>query len=173
MKRIGVALGGGGARGIAHIAFLKALDEMGLRPSVISGTSSGAIAGAMYAGGMSPDEMLNVVQEAINVRGIYRYFSPASMRANGVVPTAARKAMGRMLPQKTFEELEIPLRIVATNFHTLKERVFSEGEIIEPLMASIALPAHSRLRLWKTSITWTAEQPTSCLLISFAASVTC
>jgi Predicted esterase of the alpha-beta hydrolase superfamily len=46
-----------------------------------------------------------------------------------------------MLPVKSFEDLEIPLRIVATNFHTLKERVFSEGNIIEPLMASIAYPS--------------------------------
>ncbi len=141
MKRIGLALGGGGARGIAHIAFIKAMEEMGMRPSVISGTSSGAIAGAMYAGGVSPDEMLNIVKDAVNLRGVFRYFSPASMRANGVVPTAARKALERMLPKKTFEELDIPLRIVATRFHTLKERVFSEGEIMGPLMASIALPS--------------------------------
>jgi len=140
LKRVGLALGGGGARGIAHIAFLKAMGEMGVRPSVISGTSSGAIAGALYAGGASPDEMLSIVQQAVSMRGIYRYFSPASMRANGIVPTAARKALEHMLPKKTFEELEIPLRLVATNFHTLKERVFSEGEIMEPLMASIAYP---------------------------------
>ena len=52
-KRIGLALGGGGARGLCHIAFLKALDEMGLKPSVIAGTSIGAIVGAFYAAGVS------------------------------------------------------------------------------------------------------------------------
>jgi len=140
LKRIGLALGGGGARGVAHIAFLKALEEMGLRPSVISGTSSGAIAGAMYAGGVRPDEMLGILRDAIQVRGVFRHFGVAPARSGGIVPAAARKALERMLPKKTFEELDIPLRIVATRFHTLKERVFSEGEILGPLMASIALP---------------------------------
>jgi NTE family protein len=52
-KRIGLALGGGGAKGLCHIAFLKALDEMGLKPAVIAGTSIGAIVGAFYAAGVS------------------------------------------------------------------------------------------------------------------------
>lgn len=57
MKRIGIALGGGGARGIAHIAFLKVFDELGIKPSIISGTSSGAVIGAMYASGLSAKEI--------------------------------------------------------------------------------------------------------------------
>ena len=141
LKRFGLALGGGGARGIAHIAYIKALEELGIRPSVISGTSSGAIAGAMYAAGMNADEMLSVVQSALSLRrNISGYFSHIEKGVGGVVPVIAKRALERMLPKKTFEELDIPLRIVATNFHTLKERVFSEGEIIGPLMASIAYP---------------------------------
>ncbi len=141
MKRIGLALGGGGARGIAHIAYLKALDDMGLRPSVISGTSSGAIAGALYAGGMSPGEMLEKVQSLFSARrggsaNIGRIWTKAGTVGSAVVKTT----LERTLPKKTFEELAIPLRIVATNYHTLAERVFVSGEIIEPLMASIAFP---------------------------------
>ena len=140
MERVGLALGGGGARGIAHIAYLKALEEMGIRPSVISGTSSGAIAGAMYAGGMKPDEMLSAVQSALSVRRtISGYFGRREANADGV-STVAKKALERLLPKKTFEDLVVPTRILATHFHTLKERVFSEGEIMGPLMASIAYP---------------------------------
>lgn len=141
MIRVGLALGGGGARGIAHIAYLKALDELGIRPSVISGTSSGAIAGAMYAGGMKPDEMLLAVQRAISLRrAISGYFSPREKKTDAV-SLIAKRTLEQLLPKKKFEEMATPLRIVATNFHTLKERVFSEGEIMGPLMASIAYPS--------------------------------
>lgn len=141
LKRIGLALGGGGARGIAHIAYLKALEELGIRPSVISGTSSGAIAGAMYAGGMNADEMLSAVQSALSVRhSISGYFKRSETKTGGFVPAVAKNTLEHMLPKKAFEDLDIPLRIVATNFHTLKERVFTEGDIIGPLMASIAYP---------------------------------
>ncbi|MFA5111293.1 MAG: patatin-like phospholipase family protein, partial [Desulfobaccales bacterium] len=53
MKRVGVALGGGGAKGLSHIAFLKVLDELGVRPAVIAGTSIGAVIGGLYAAGVS------------------------------------------------------------------------------------------------------------------------
>lgn len=139
--RIGLALGGGGARGIAHIVYLKAMDEMGVKPSVISGTSSGAIAGALYAGGMSAELMLTKVQQALSVkRNASGYLRQGLSRVGSAVSSLARKTLLGMLPVKTFEELAVPLRIVATNFNTLKERVFFEGEIIDSLMASIAYP---------------------------------
>jgi NTE family protein len=143
LKSIGLALGGGGARGIAHIAYIKALSEMGVTPSVISGTSSGAIAGAMYAGGMDAGSMVTAVQQALGSirQNAFGYFKRAGTKAGGVVSTAAKKTLQCMLPVKSFEDLAIPLRIVATNFHTLKERVFSEGDILGPLMASIAYPS--------------------------------
>ena len=137
LKRVGLALGGGGAKGIAHIAYLKAMEELGVRPSVISGTSSGAIAGAAYAGGMDPDAMLSELRSAVS--GLRIVFERLS-RAENRVGASVKRTLQSMLPQKTFEDLEMPLRIVATNFHTLKERVFFEGEIIGPLMASIAYP---------------------------------
>jgi len=66
MKKIGVALGGGGARGICHIEFLKVLDEMNLKPSIISGTSIGAIIGAFYASGLSGKE-INDILDTIDI----------------------------------------------------------------------------------------------------------
>ncbi len=142
MKRIGLALGGGGIRGIAHILYLKAMEEAGVRPAVISGTSSGAIAGAMYAGGMKPDEMLETLQGLLNAgRVLSAAFHRKDKRVGGSLTALAKRTLEGILPVKTFEELEIPLRIVATNMHTLGERVFSEGPIIGPLMASVSYPS--------------------------------
>ena len=142
MKRIGLALGGGGARGVAHIAYLKALEEMGLKPSVISGTSSGAIAGALYAGGMTPDKMMDALQNVISLRrGKAGGGAGLERRAGGMAVNAAQRSLMRLLPKARFEELDIPLKVVATNFHTLKERVFDSGELLPAVMASVALPS--------------------------------
>ena len=71
--RVGMALSGGGARGIAHLGVLKAFDEMGISISMISGVSSGAIAGVLYAYGFSPDEILKLIKEL----SIFKVMRPA------------------------------------------------------------------------------------------------
>jgi NTE family protein len=142
VKRVGLALGGGGARGVAHIAYLKALDDEGIRPCVISGTSSGAIAGALFAGGLKPDETLERIQSLINIhsrKGADR--SLLQKRPGGWAVAVAQRSLARILPKKRFEDLDIPLKVVATNFHTLQERVFESGELLPAVMASIALPS--------------------------------
>ena len=142
MKRIGLALGGGGVRGVAHITYLKALDELGLKPSVISGTSSGAIAGALYAGGMAPDQIMDSLQKVISLRGGKNGGdTKQERRPGGMAVNAAQRSLMRLLPRTSFEELDIPLKVVATNFHTLKERVFESGVLLPAIMASVALPS--------------------------------
>ena len=64
MKSIGLVLSGGGARGLAHLGVLKALEECGIKPSIISGTSAGALIGALYAAGKTPDEILTIASKA-------------------------------------------------------------------------------------------------------------
>ena len=95
MKRIGLALGGGGARGVAHIAYLKALDDMGVKPSVISGTSSGAIAGALYAGGMKPDEIMDSLRRLISLRGSRAGGVRLSPQEGGIAVAAAPETFFR------------------------------------------------------------------------------
>lgn len=142
MTRIGLALGGGGVRGVAHIAYIKALEEMGIKPSVISGTSSGAIAGALYAGGLSPDEIMDRLHSLFSLRGKKRVPGGApGLRPGGFAASAAQRSLARLLPKAKFEELEIPLKVVATNFHTLREHVFETGELLPAVMASVALPS--------------------------------
>ena len=138
MKKIGLALGGGGVRGAAHIAYLEALEECGLQPQIISGTSSGAIVGALYAGGMTTKEIYGLLESFFSTerRSILKMMRKG--KKGGLIASFARDYFERTLPKKHFEELDIPLKIVATNFHTLEEKVFEHGDILPALMGSIA-----------------------------------
>ncbi len=141
MKKIGIALGGGGARGIAHLAYLNALEELDVKPSIISGTSIGAIIGALYAGGMSPDEMYGLLKTLFSAKKTKKSSSKRLDKIpGGIIASFARRYLNRVLPKSQFEELDIPLKIVATNFNTLEERVFEQGDILNAVMCSIALP---------------------------------
>ncbi len=139
MKTIGLALGGGGARGIAHIAYLKAMEQQSIKPHVIAGTSSGAIVGALYAGGMSPDGMYAMLESAFCLKRSGAFVLKL-LKHNDLAGALTEKFLSKLLLKKTFEELEIPLKLVATNFHTLQEKVFTQGEILPALMSSIAFP---------------------------------
>ena len=140
MKKIGLALGGGGARGLCHIEFCKALDELGLKPSIISGTSMGAIVGGFYAAGVSGEKMAVLVDNL----GFVEYtkmldFSILS-RAGLVKGKGVMEFLEKHLPVKTFESLEIPLKIVATDFWHRKEIVFESGELLPAIRASLSVP---------------------------------
>lgn len=142
MKRVGLALGGGGARGVAHIAYIKAMEEMGVRPSIIAGTSSGAIVGALYAGGMSPDQMYSMLQTLFRAKTNKRNpFKGMKDMPSGLISSVAKNYLFKIVPRHTFEELDIPLKMVATNFHTLEEKVFTNGDIFGPLMSSSSFPS--------------------------------
>lgn len=140
LKRVGIALGGGGARGIAHIAYLKALEDLGVRPVVVSGTSSGSIAGALYCSGMMLQEMIGLFEEMFGGRKKSGLLAKIAKQSSTLVSAAARKTLADILPKKTFEELLIPLKVVATNINTLEERVFDKGNLLDAVMCSVALP---------------------------------
>jgi len=138
--RIGVALGGGGAKGVSHLAFLQTLEDMGLRPSVMSGTSIGAVVAGHYAAGMSAAEIADLLPQASFAKLIkaiewYRQSRAAAPKIKGI-----RKLLAGSLPVKTFEELEIPLKIVATDFWARTPVVFERGDLVTAIRASMALP---------------------------------
>jgi NTE family protein len=133
---IGVALGGGFARGIAHIGVLKVLEEEGIPVRVVTGTSVGALIGACYCSGLSLAEMQDV---AHSVR--FTTFARWTLSRFGFASNDRMVSfLTRTLKCKTFEELRIPLGVTATDFNTGEGVVFHSGSIIDPVRASCAYP---------------------------------
>ena len=155
MHKIGLALGGGGARGLAHISVLEVLDELDCKPSVIAGTSIGAIIGALYASGISGKDIKKLVRQHIilkddRLRDVIDKRADIMKWASAFAPTHARggiikadKFYNRLfgeIDKTTFEELEIPLIVIATDYWTAEEVVFKTGELLPAVKASAAIP---------------------------------
>jgi NTE family protein len=133
---IGVALGGGFARGIAHIGVLKVLEEEGIPIRAVTGTSVGALIGACYCSGLSVAEMQDV---AHNTR--FTTFARWTLSRFGFASNDRMVAfLTRTLKCKTFEDLRIPLGVTATDFNTGEGVVFHSGSIVDPVRASCAYP---------------------------------
>jgi len=133
---IGVALGGGFARGMAHIGVLKVLEEEGIPIRIIAGTSVGALIGACYCSGLSIEELEKV---AHSVR--FTTFARWTVSRYGFASNDRMvQFLNRTLKVKTFEELRIPLGITATDFKTGEGVVFHSGSMVDPIRASCAYP---------------------------------
>jgi NTE family protein len=134
--KTGIVLSGGGARGFAHIGALKAFEENGLKPDVISGTSAGAIIGVLYADGNSPEEIMEILKNYKLVS-----FMRISIPRDGLLKMHGLLVkLKKTLIAKTFDELKIPLFTCATDFLSGKVRFFSEGELLKPVLASATIP---------------------------------
>jgi NTE family protein len=157
MKTVALALGGGGARGLAHIVVAEALDEMGVKPVAIAGTSIGALIGAGYAAGMSGREMRrHAIHLAHNRTDVMRRMMRSragKLRAlfGGGLGDATRldaellcrEFLPDTLPED-FAGLAIPLTVVASDLYQRSEVAFAEGPLHRALAASIALPTIMR-----------------------------
>jgi NTE family protein len=133
----GVILSGGGARGFAHAGILKALNEYDIYPDVIAGVSAGAIVGALYADGHSPDQIFDIFSQEDT---FFKYVK-LKVPGNGLFKTVGLKEnLSKSLKAKTFEELQIPLFVVATNINTAEVTYFNTGEILDRVLASAAIP---------------------------------
>ncbi|MDX1333135.1 MAG: patatin-like phospholipase family protein [Robiginitalea sp.] len=135
-ENTGLVLSGGGVRGMAHIGVLKAMQEYGVDAHWVSGTSVGALVGALYAQGKGVDEMLAFFKETPLFR--YNFFS---FNKPGLLDTDRYiKIFESFWPENAFESLKKPLYVVATDLLEGREEIFHEGELIRPLLASAALP---------------------------------
>ena len=146
MATLTLALSGGGAAGIGHVPVLEALDEIGVRPEAISGTSIGAVVGACYAGGMTGKEIRAHVATLLDdpLATARRFWRNASFTlestALSIDPEATiRTVLPEHLPER-IEDLGIPLTIVATDYHGREARHFEKGPLRKVLAASMALP---------------------------------
>lgn len=153
MKEIALALGGGGARGLAHIHVLEALDDLGIRPTVIAGSSIGAVIGAGYAAGMSGADMREYAIATFGKRSevmarLWR-LRPESLAAmlagdgSRFGQFNAQKVIKAFLPHnlpQTFGELQIPLLVTATDFFHGSLTVLDTGPLMPAIAASAAIP---------------------------------
>ena len=134
--RLGLALSGGGARGFAHPGALKAIEDFELHPEIICGTSSGALAGVLYADGYSPEEIINLF-----VGKEFREFIDIQVPVVAIFGMSGfRRFLKKYLHAKNFEDLRIPVKIVTTNLDEGKIAVFDHGAIIDALIASCSIP---------------------------------
>ncbi|MEZ4809873.1 MAG: patatin-like phospholipase family protein [Allomuricauda sp.] len=134
-KAIGLVLSGGGVRGVAHIGLIKAMEEHGLRAEVVSGSSAGAIVGALYANGNKVDEMLQFFKDT----PLFQYSFFAIGKPGFIDTERYFDIFKSYFRQDTFESLGKPLYVVATDLLKGEEKMFHEGELIKPLLASAAL----------------------------------
>jgi len=134
--KIGLVLSGGGTRGFAHLGVIQALNEAGIFPDVISGTSAGALAGVLYADGHTPKE----IQKILNSGSRLDFMRPALPREGLLQIGGVIKILKNCLHAKTFEELKIPLYVSATDLNNGKAVYFSTGDLLDPVIASASIP---------------------------------
>lgn len=150
---VAVALGSGGARGIAHLVVLEALDELGIRPTAIAGTSMGAVIGAAYASGLEArvihSHVLKVLRNRSNVMGkllkarVGR-FADLLLRGRGnpvlLDPEIVLDLFWPPAMPNSFEDLAMRMIVVATNYSTRNEAVFQSGPLTSAVAGSMAIP---------------------------------
>ncbi|MDH3526002.1 MAG: patatin-like phospholipase family protein [Gammaproteobacteria bacterium] len=152
--RVGLALGGGGAKGLAHILMLEALDELGIRPHRVAGTSIGAVVGALYAGGLSATQIRALIEQFLvnRVEADRKLFAlPASLRwldfidpafgSGGLLDSSDFIAfLGETIHASRFSDLEIPLKVVAAELWSGAPVVLDSGPLLSAVQASMAVP---------------------------------
>ena len=134
--RVGLALSGGGARGISHLGIIKALEEMGVNISCLSGTSTGALLATLYSYGLSPDEILNLIIKT-------RFFSslrPAWTMKGLINLEKLSDILIKIIPENNFSCLKIPVTVTATNLSRGQVEYFDSGELIPVVLASCCVP---------------------------------
>lgn len=135
-KNVGLALSGGGVRGISHLGVIKALSEAGIVFSRVSGTSAGAIAGAMFCEGYKPEEILKIIVET----NFFKFMRPAFSLSGLLKMDSIETLFKNYIKHNDFAQLKTPLAVAATDIKKGKVRYYSEGELIKPILASACIP---------------------------------
>ena len=135
--KIGLALSGGGARGIAHIGALQALVEHDIHPACLAGTSAGSIVGALYAAGVEPYEMLEIMKKYDSIFKVVSFGLPTT----GLTKlTRLHEILKKYIPENSFEALEKPFHAAIVNLNSGELEVRNSGELHKVVVASCAIP---------------------------------
>ena len=153
MTRIGLALGGGGAKGFAHILMLEAFEELGLKPAHVAGTSIGAVVGVAYCAGHDARALRDAIEDmsvlksdtlqSIGSKNIFKWldFVAPHFEPGGVVKSGRFiNYLMDMIAVDTFDQLQIPLSVVAADFWKREARVFDAGPLAPAVQASMSIP---------------------------------
>ncbi|MCM1347842.1 MAG: patatin-like phospholipase family protein [Firmicutes bacterium] len=134
--KVGLALSGGGARGVAHAGAIKAMLEVGLKPDIVAGVSAGAIVAAMYAAGITPEDMVEIFATAR-----FTDFAELSVPKDGFFRLDGFKRMlKKKIPYANIEDLPMPVVIAATDFDHGRKVAFESGPLAERVCASCSIP---------------------------------
>jgi NTE family protein len=139
-QTLGLALSGGGGRGLAHIGVLMALEEAGLRPDFLAGTSMGGVIAAGYAVGLSPVELEEIAQEFSSFRSLWKLADPTLPRQGFIQGQRLQSFLDREMKETNFDDLQIPLTLTAVDLNTGEEVLLSEGSVAEAVRVTISVP---------------------------------
>lgn len=134
--RTGLVLGGGGARGFAHLGVAKALKERNIHPEIISGVSAGAIAGGFLAAGMEPDDIFSLLkgQDFMKI-STFRITRKGFIRLDGL-----KKQIRDHIPYRNLEELPVPLIVAVCNLNRGRVEYLTRGPLADCIVASASIP---------------------------------
>ena len=135
-QRLGIAFGGGAARGLAHLGVIKALEEAGIRADVVCGTSAGSIVASLYAGGYSWDAVAEVTRSL----DWGDFIQPVFPRMGLVRAERLEKRLEDMLGDRTIEELDIPFRAVTVDLIRGEQYIVDSGPVAHAVRASCSIP---------------------------------
>jgi NTE family protein len=136
-RRIGLALGGGGGKGSAHIGVLKIIDELGLPIDLLVGTSAGGAVSILYAAGLSLEQISQVFRDTA-----LRRIAATDPLRRGLIGSRRRELLLRgLLGERTFADLRFPCAVIATDLCSGQEVVIDEGDLVEAILATTALPS--------------------------------
>lgn len=148
-RKVGLALSGGAARGLAHIGVLEVLQKEGIPVDIIAGTSAGALVGALFTQGKDASD---IKEEALNIdsRRVVRLLDITIPRTGFIEGKKLRKLLGETIGSEIrFSDLRLALAVVATDIMTGEEVVIKEGSVLEAVRASISLPIIFTVAKWR------------------------
>jgi NTE family protein len=137
---VGLALGTGGARGLAHIGVIRVLEREGIAIDVVAGSSMGSLVAAAWAVGKNADEMEEIARQIRSRRSFLKLLDPMFPGAGIFRGIRIYHFLHSIVNDMTFADTVIPLKIVATDLNTMEEVVYEEGRLIDAIRASISIP---------------------------------